>query len=183
MTKQMPRDYPEWVNPWKAAEGKRRFAGSVSLARLKRLAPMLEDPEGVASFEAAFSRDALGLTVISLKVTAELPLRCQASLERYFESVNRESELVVAGTDETESDFPSHYEVTMAEDGRIALARIVEDELVLVVPQVPRKPGVGPIRYTTDPENVVEVTTEKQNMPFAALGKLMRDKQDDETRD
>ena len=179
----MPLEYPDWVNPWKAAEGKRRYAGSISLAKLERLAPMLEQPEGVARFEAIFARDALGLTVISLKVSAELPLRCQASLERYFEPVSRHSELVVSGADETESDFPSHYEVTLAEDGRIGLARIVEDELVLVVPQVPRKPGVGPIRYTTDPDNVVEVATEKRNMPFAALGKLMRGEQDDETRD
>lgn len=179
----MPLEYPDWVNPWKAAEGRRRFAGSIPLDKLERLAPMLEQPQGLATFEATFSRDALGLTIITLKVVTDLPLRCQASLERYFEPVDRENVLVVAGESEHESDFPSHYDVTLAEDGRVALARIVEDELVLEVPQVPRKPGVEPIRYTTDPDKTVEVSTEKHNMPFAALGKLMRGEQDDETKD
>lgn len=179
----MPLEYPDWVNPWKASEGKRRFAGSMPLEKMDRLSPLLEEPEGLAEFEASFARDALGLTVISLRVTANLPLLCQASLERYFEPVDRSSELVVATAGEAESDFPPHYEVTLAEDGRISLARIVEDELVLMVPQVPRKPGVEAIRYTTDPDDVVELSAEKRNMPFAALEKLMRGKQKDETTD
>ena len=37
----MPREFPEFVDPWKAADGKRLFQGTIPLRWMRRLAPLL----------------------------------------------------------------------------------------------------------------------------------------------
>ena len=91
----MSREYPDWISPNRAAEGKRVFSGTVPIARMKRLGPLLVNVEGEASFTAAFRTDLEQRIIIDLQVEAALPLICQASLEVDDEQVNRSSELAV----------------------------------------------------------------------------------------
>ena len=48
----MSRDFPDFIDPWKAAEGQRVFFGTVPLKRMQRLSPLLVSAEGEADFEA-----------------------------------------------------------------------------------------------------------------------------------
>jgi uncharacterized protein len=97
----MSREYPDWISPNRAAEGKRTFGGTIPLARMKRLAPLLVNAKGEASFTAAFRVDLDQRIIIDLQVEAALPLICQASLEVYDEQVRRRSELAVIENDKT----------------------------------------------------------------------------------
>lgn len=170
----MSREYPDRVNPWKAAEGKRRFAGTIPLRKMGRLRPLLAAAEGEARFEALFERDALGWATVQLEVSAKLPLVCQASLERYEEPVSRTSLLAVLGGPERQDELPEHYEATRAEDGQLVFLDLVQDELILAVPQVPRKPGLEAVRFSTDPDDVQAGEDDELKRPFAALGDLLK---------
>jgi uncharacterized protein len=176
----MSRDFPDWINPWTAAQGNRRFAGTVPLRRMKRLAPSLysragtegDETEGAgtragagvgndvgrgqAAFEARFALDSERRPVIELEVRAELELLCQASLEPYLHEIERQSTLGVVESDLDVERLPPHYEPVFAENGRLALATLVEDELILGLPAVPRNPDVGALRFSTDPGNAPE---------------------------
>lgn len=146
----MSRDFPDWINPWTAAQGKRRFAGTVPLSRMKRLAPSLERDEGaVSAFEAWFDLDEERRPVIELAVAADLNLLCQASLEPYTERIERRSTLGVVESDGEIERLPPHYDPVFADHGRIALATLVEDELILGLPQVPRNPALEDVRFST----------------------------------
>lgn len=145
----MSRDFPDIVDPWKAAEGKRTFQGTMPMVRLHRLADLLApaDEAGnqgiardVAPFEARFGFDRQGLVVIDLEVSAELPLVCQRSLEVFRLPVERHSTLVVIEEVSDQESVPEHYEPILVESRRLALADLVEEELMLAVPQVPRRP-------------------------------------------
>lgn len=171
----MSREFPDWINPWKAAEGNRRYGGSIALDRMARLKPLLAEASGEARFDAEFSKDALGWTVVTVHVTAMLPLVCQASLEVYAEPVDRTSALAVIEDLDDQVDVPDHYDPTRTEGGRLSFLELVQDELILAVPQVPRKPGYGNIYFSTDPEAEPETGTERKKSPFAALGDLVRD--------
>jgi uncharacterized protein len=179
----MSREYPDWVNPWKAAEGNRIFRGTIALAKMERLIPLLADAEGEASFEAGFTRDKLGFTTIRLEVRADLPLVCQASLERFKLPVERNSLLAVVTSISDQDDLPGHYEATWVESGQLVFLELVQDELILGVPQVPREPGVGSVLYSTDPDEAPDEGDDQQNNPFAALGDLMRNEQDNSETD
>jgi uncharacterized protein len=177
----MSREYPDWVSPVRAAEGKRIFSGTIALARLKRLAPLLVDASGLASFTAAFRTDLENRTVIDMHVEAALPLICQASLDVYDELVNRHSELAVIEEGSEQTDLPENYEPVQTEHGRLAIATLVEDELLLGLPQIPRKPGLEHVDYSTGGEEVKhqEASQGKKKNPFAALkGLVKRNEQD-----
>ncbi|MGA9573818.1 MAG: YceD family protein [Lysobacterales bacterium] len=172
----MSREYPDWISPNRAAEGKRIFSGTIPFSRMKRLAALLVDASGEATFSAAFRTDHDHRVIIDLQVEAALPLVCQASLEVYDELVKRNSELAVIADDSEQFDLPENYEPVQTEKGRLAIAGIVEDELLLGLPTIPRKPGLQRVEYTTGGQKIVSETTQegRKENPFSALQHMLK---------
>jgi len=112
--------------------------GSMPLVRMERLRPLLANPSGEARFVAGFEFDAQGRVTILLQVEASLPLICQRSLEPYLEPVHRRSLLGVIESMAEEALMPENYEPVLVEHGRLAMLELVEDELLLGLPEVPR---------------------------------------------
>lgn len=143
---------------------------------MKRLAELLVDASGEASFTARFRTDLEQRIIIDLEVNAALPLICQASLVLYDEVISRATELAVLNSEYEIDDLPEMYEPVFTENGRLAIASLVEDELLLGFPQIPRKPGLEMVSFSTDGEAIAEETTttgEKKN-PFAALQDMLK---------
>lgn len=180
----MSREFPDWVNPWKAAEGKRIFSGSVALGRMPRLKPLLAAADGEARFTASFVLDGEKRATIALAVSAELPLTCQASLEAFMLPVERKSRLAVIEDQAEEENLPEHYDPVIARSGKIVFADLVEDELLLAMPQVPRKPGLQGVRFSTDPQAAEAAESpEHYHRPFAALRSMLGDGRRDRDTD
>lgn len=186
----MSREFPDWVDPWKAADGRRTFQGTMPLKWMKRLSPLLApvdqgaDPGAEwpdARFSATFGHDREGTVTVNIEVEAALPLVCQRSLETYLEQVSRHSELAVLESLEAQDLVPEHYEPVLAEHGRLALLDLVEDELLLAVPQVPRNPELRAIRHSTDAgAQIVDEggddsgeEAERTHRPFENLAELL----------
>ena len=176
----MSRDFPDLIDPWKAADGKRTFQGNMPIKRMKRLASLLVSVEGTADFSARFGYDEQKDVVVDLSVSAELVLICQRSLEPYSELVQRSSRLLVI-EDLAEQDLmPDNYDAVLVENGRLALLEAVEDELLLGIPQVPVNPAVKEIELSTD-GGVRPASEQKKELiqrPFAALADMLKDKAD-----
>ena len=172
----MSREYPDWISPNRAAEGKRVFSGTIPLRRMKRLSALLADSQGEASFVAAFSTDLEQRTVIDLQVEAALPLICQASLTVYDEQVNRSSELIVIDNESEQFELPENYEPVVTENGRLAIASLVEDELLLGLPQIPRKPGLQVVEYSTGGQALESeaLPDEGKKNPFSVLQDMLK---------
>lgn len=168
----MSREFPDWINPWKAAEGKRVFGGSIGFDRMPRLADLLAESRGEARFTAAFSSDGEGRGIVLLTVEAELPLTCQVSFETYLHRVRSTSRLAVLQDAAEEQRLPEHYEPTLAVEGRLELVQIVEDELLLNMPQVPRKPGLDWTVHESGGDKPA-VRSEPRQKPFAGLRAML----------
>jgi uncharacterized protein len=193
----MSREFPDLLNPWKAADGHRSFEGTMPLSRMRRLAPLLapaEQPavgsadrpgEGViwkdAWFRADFEHDRQGHVTVELWVEAELPLVCQRSLRPYLEPVKRHSLLAVVENAEQEELLPGHYEPVLVEQGQMALLEVVEDELLLAVPEVPRDPNVREVSVSTDDTAAAPADdgAERTRRPFEGLAGLLKQQKDD----
>lgn len=172
----MSRDFPDLINPWKAAEGRRTFRGTMPLKSMQRLSPLLASVEGEASFEVCFDFDRQHNAVIELKVKAELILLCQRSLEPYTEAAQRTS-LLVAIRDLAEHEMmPDNYEPILMESGKLALLELVEDELLLAFPQIPKNPAVDEIELSTDGEVRPPSDYEENRLqrPFAGLAGMLK---------
>lgn len=179
----MSREFPDWIDPWKAADGRRGFQGTMPLKRLQRLAPLLA-PAGAgtdwpdARFSATFGYDRQGTLTVDIRVEAALPLVCQRSLEPYLETVARHSVLAVVESVAEQDLVPEHYEPVLVEHGRVALQDLVEDELLLAVPQVPRNPDLEAVEVSTGDagERDAGPQQERTHRPFEALAELLKER-------
>jgi uncharacterized protein len=181
------REFPDWINPWAAAQARREFRGTLPLARMERLAPLLADSAGEARFECRLTLDNERRPLVRLRVEAALQLLCQASLTAYEHRVERVTELGVVADESEEKLLPGHLEPVLAPTGRLALIDLVEDELLLAMPRVPRDPSLQPVLQefgevadkkhdgTRDGKERegVPAGDEPTRRPFADLGRLL----------
>ena len=182
----MPRDFPDLIDPRKAADGKRTFQGTMPLRRMKRLTSLLAADLGSVHFRARFGYDEQKNVVLDLSASAELELICQRSLEPYSEPVQRNSRLlVVENSGQNSGESPSgadsmqeSYDPILVENGRLALLEAVEDELLLGIPQVPVNPAVEKIEWSTDGAEIATsgLNEEPLQRPFAGLADMLKGK-------
>lgn len=177
----MSLEYPDFIDPQKAAEGHRTFSGTIALGRMERLKEFLASEEGEVGFTVQFDKDSLVGVKIQVEVNAALWLVCQRSLEPYQEMVKRTSLLGVIDDISQEGLLPEGYEATLAEHGKISFLTMVEDELLLALPQVPRNPDfsgdlpaldVEPDEYGLAKEPPGH---EPRQHPFAGLAKQLKE--------
>ncbi|WP_295880765.1 YceD family protein [uncultured Thiohalocapsa sp.] len=169
---------PQSVDPRRLAELQRELAGTLPLSRLPRLAQLvLSDPTaepGCAAYRLAFRRDASGRDLVQGEVTATLRLRCERCngvLELPVASTFTLA--VVDGLDEA-ARLPEDYEPLLPEEATLDPATLVEDELLLAVPTVPRHPvGACSAPAYTEPEGDASPASGEPS-PFAALEGLKR---------
>jgi uncharacterized protein len=171
----MSRDFPDFIDPWKASEGQRVFHGTMPLKRMKRLSPLLASVEGEGSFELSFYFDQQRHAVIKVMARAELMLLCQRSLAPYTETVQRTSFLAVMRDISEQDMMPDNYEPVVSETGRLAVLDLVEDELLLALPQIPRNPAIAEIELSTgdDPGPLPGDEEEPRQRPFAGLAGML----------
>lgn len=131
-----------------------------------------------ARFRADFAHDAQHNVIVELWVEAELPLICQRSLRPYLEPVKRHSLLAVVESVAEQELLPEHYEPVLAENGHLALLDLVEDELLLGVPQVPRDPAVKEVDLSTDTGGGAAAMQagEQTQRPFEGLAGLLQER-------
>lgn len=177
----MSREFPDRVDPWKAADGQRSFHGTMPLNRMTRLSPLLESTDGVARFSASFAYDRQNQLTVDIEVEAGLTLMCQRSLAPYTEQIKRRSTLAVIEELSEQDTLPENYEAVLVEDGRLALLRLVEDELLLGMPQVPRNPDVAAVELSTDGQwpSASQDEGGPLQRPFAGLAGMLKDSKRD----
>lgn len=130
---------PKQISPEKLAKLHRVVAGVVDIAQLTRLQGLLADNTGQISVQMGFDTDREGLTVIDMQIQGKLMLVCQSTLEAFAYPVDIQV-LVSPIKDEKEVDrLPMHYEPFIYADDTFAPEVLVEEELLLALPLVPRK--------------------------------------------
>lgn len=152
-------------------QSRRSFAGSLPLARFKRLAESLAGGEGEVAYQLDFDRDSFGTSMLHLKATGQLPLVCQRSLEIYLEPVALDQQLGLIRDESEEAALLPEYEALLVgADGHLDLVDVIEDELILALPLVPTRPG-APLEHIEMADDEMEPP---QANPFAALASLKK---------
>lgn len=169
----MSREFPDFVEPWRLADGRRSIGGTISLVRFKRLLPLLASSKGDATFRLNFGYDAQQRACVTVEVSAPLTLVCQASLEPYVEEVRQRSVLLIIADAAEQANLSEQEEFVLVEEGRLAVADLVEDELLLAVPQVPRNPDRAAEKKIVD-EMAAGPPDEQVRRPFESLAEMMK---------
>jgi uncharacterized protein len=159
---------PLVIDPLRLAEAGSRFQGPLPLAEFQRLAPSLQQAQGEVEVEVEFGKDDLHIAYLSGRLHTQLMLVCQRCLQPMTWPVNSTFALGLVTTDQAAEQLPERYEPLMV-SGSMALAEIIEDELILAVPLVPMHP-----RAECPAPSAGDDRQQQEAHPFAALVRLKR---------
>lgn len=166
---------PESVDAWRMVSARRSFQGSLPIAAMQRLGGVLADTTGEARFELDFGRDEFGTAYLDVRVQAPLTLICQRSLEPFVLLVTVDSRLGLIRDEREESALPPGSEpLLVVEDGKLSLADVIEDELLLLLPLVPVNPDSALPDEVVAPPPEASSGEGRSDNPFAILRELKK---------
>ncbi|MEW8507692.1 MAG: YceD family protein [Candidatus Thiodiazotropha sp.] len=175
----MLKRFPDRLDPWRFADLGKEIGGELPLETFSRLSACLLGPAGDVSFKLVFSRDQERRATLSGWLKAVLPLQCQRCLEKIDLPIYaRLSVVFVQGLDEAEM-LPEEVEPWLVEEDQVVFKELIEDELLLALPQVAmHEPGACRTPATDLVEETPkESSKQERENPFAVLADIKRDKQ------
>ena len=168
-TRPMRRDWSRPVDVERLADLAEQLSVSVPAVELPRLQDVLARPEGSAQGELSFERQGKR-PMCRIRVEARLPLRCQRCLQPVWVEVAGESEVWFV-SEESEADaLEPGVEPTLAPDWKISPRDVLEEELLLALPLIPRH---GESEHCSSISASAPEAAAVQR-PFADLGKLLQ---------
>lgn len=132
---------PEHLDPYRYAEQDLHLDGLVKLVDMQRLNATRPEPaaDERAMVNLHFGVDEQGLTYLKGHIQAKLGLQCQRCLETFTYEIMSDFALGIVKSLEEEKALPDQYEPAMVqEDGQLALRDLIEDEIILNLPIIPR---------------------------------------------
>lgn len=163
---------PEYVDPYRFAEQSLHLDGAVKIVDMHRLnasRPFISDDER-ALVNLHFGVDEQGMTYLKGHVDANLSLQCQRCLEPFKYEIISDFTLGIIKSMEEEKALPDLYEPAMVHEGQLALRELIEDELILNLPIIPRhEPDQC---HVTLPLSNGDEIEEKGENPFEVLKTL-----------
>ena len=162
------KQLPEKIALDKAVQGQRLYQGSVEIQQMSRLANMLADTNGSVDFSIQFARARGLLGKAQVKVKAELSLMCTISHKKFMFSVDINSSVGFIDDLTYEEMLDVDMEASWVKNGFVNPLELIEDELILVVPDTPFAEN-----HHTDDESEQEiVVTNQEPNPFDVLKNL-----------
>ena len=170
----MSRHVPDFVNSTRATEGDFSITGQLAFARMKRLLEVVNNPEGVAEVELDFSVDGQGIANVRGWVHADVVLICQRCLEAMTVTIDVDLNLGIIASEEAAKRLPEHYDPLVVHGEQLLIAELVEDEIILALPAIPRhEPEECPARdYIEKRQSGAGESDEVSPNPFAVLAQL-----------
>lgn len=163
---------PELIDPLHLADAAVRLAGDLPVARLARLKAMLASEDASVRVTARFGVDGEGRRVLELAATAELEMICQRCMGRVAVPLAIDTTLELVPEELAADTASPRYEPLFVSRGRMSLTEIVEDELLLQLPMIPRhETGDGACLPAAGPATGQEQDRVQDN-PFAVLATL-----------
>ncbi|QQS55063.1 MAG: DUF177 domain-containing protein [Candidatus Competibacteraceae bacterium] len=167
---------PDRIDPWQLAAGSGRLDGELKLAALPRLAALLEHADGTVNVALAAGIDEQGLRFVEGSLQTEVELICQRCLGPLRLPLKVAVSLALVRAEADAARLPEQREPLLAAGADLAVADLVEDELLLALPQIPRHRDVCECEaagYYTPPSG--PALDAGQPRAFTALASLLQD--------
>ncbi len=184
----MSRDRVEWGEVTALVARAAAVQIDCALRDFPRIAPLLTRDAGSAKAQfrfyrlAASEQVAQSLDAAQCTVQAVLPLTCQRCLGEVGVEIEASAELAFIDDEAAVAIVPESHDPVITEAGRISLAALVEEELLLAMPIVPMHADPAQCRMQPAPEGGeggdrseadADAAAPTQT-PFAGLRELMK---------
>ena len=163
---------PVQIDPVRFAEAGREMAGRMTLAEMPRLVEALAAAEGAVEVELRFGVDDSGVRYMAGRLQTTVALVCQRCLEPFEQELDVVLRLGLVASEGEAERLPAAYDPLQVGDGRLFLRDVIEDELLLALPQIARhEPGAcRPAEVVEEP--AAEADEAPRENPFAVLARL-----------
>lgn len=143
---------PVTVDPVLLADKNSRLVGRVAIRGMTRLRAPLQDDSGQVEVDLSFElAEHSNLRRMRGRLAVTVNATCQRCLEPMSVKLEAEPDVVLLREGELEGSLPLEADTLMLGQTPIALAELIEDELLLAMPMVPMHPleECPARRYTT----------------------------------
>lgn len=166
---------PLKVNPVRAAQKKLDYDGIITIGNLKRLAESTDGVISDANVTLSFDLDQRRIPFMRGSAEVEVMLTCQRCQEEFQHTISVEFCYSPVRNMNAEDELPEAYEPAQVdENGGINLVELIEDEMILELPQVAMHDdancNVGSANISF---GEIPVADERPN-PFAVLKNLKK---------
>lgn len=135
----MSEDWSKLTDIDPLADGRVRIGFAIPLSEFPRLRSQLACADGAVSGHASFGRER-GMPVADVEVEGSARLTCQRCLEPFDFALQSTGRVAVVADGAEADRAPVELETVLAPGHRISLRDLVEEELLLALPLVPRHP-------------------------------------------
>ena len=173
---------PLEVDPFRLAAKQEQFRGLIPLKQMKRLISALSSDEGDVFIDVVFSVDINRVSQLSGQIKTDAKLICQRCMGEMEFPVDLNFEIAFVHSEAEMERLPEGYEATLIEDTPVMLSDIIEDEILLALPTIPKHQdencNSGKLADSWNEQQADETNTEdiKQDNPFDVLASLKTDK-------
>jgi uncharacterized protein len=125
----------EYLDLTRASHQSLRWAGNISTTAMPRLAAAVADPGSQVSVGLQTAHDG-GRVTVQGRIQADLKLTCQRCFGNLEFPVTTGFNLAWVRSEQEAMHLPEPYEPLLSASGRLKVAELVEDELLLALPMV-----------------------------------------------
>jgi uncharacterized protein len=130
---------PITISPLRSAQRRLVCEGVFKLSDMTRLLAVCESKSEQVKVNVKFDLDERGLAVMSGSASTLVALTCQRCNENFDQELKVKFTFSPAKNDEAAEKIPSYYDVVeLDENGEVNLRELIEEELILIIPLIPR---------------------------------------------
>lgn len=165
------------IHPWRAVAAGQGFEGEAAQSDLPRLDQALSAQGGSAvwpaRFHLRFGWDSEGRPVVQGEVAVTVRLTCQRCLDELRIPLDGTIALGLVRSDAEAAVVPNHLDPVLVDPAGVRPLDLVEDELLLALPQIPLH-GQGECGPPTPVASEMPSQAPRPEHPFAVLRGLRR---------
>lgn len=162
---------PNFIEPFAFAERQRQLQGVLPISDFKRLASYLSNDDSLLEIELNFRKERR-LAIIEGHLQANLELICQNCLAPVKWTNTIEINLAVVTSLEQADLLAAEYEPLLLEAEKVSLVLMLEDELLLALPDFPKHEHACISNYTDKKTLATNEQVATKPNPFAVLAQL-----------
>jgi len=159
------------IEPYRAARSEQRMQGTVPLKALKRASEIFAEATGELTVSFDFYMEAETLPVVRVGCSGLLPLKCQRCLGIFQQSLSLTFTLGMIKHTAEVKQLTSEYDPFILTSEFITPAEIIEDEIILNIPVVPKHEPNHPSCINLPTEDDI-ISDKAGDNPFDILKKL-----------
>ena len=164
---------PESIDPLMLAERRAVLAGKIRLGVFERLSSLVVNHDGDVEIELNFTKEGKRALIIG-EVKATLDLECQSCLQGMIWPLDIGFKLGVVSSLGDAERLEVDCEPLIYDGDKISLIELIEDEILLVLPDYPRHEHDCIERRISQDESYEEYSPSTANNPFSVLAKLKK---------